>query len=648
MAKETRGFQTEAKQLLHLMIHSLYSNKEIFLRELISNASDAVDKLRFEGLSDSSLFEDSPDLRVRISADSEAGTITIEDNGIGMSRDDVIDNLGTIAKSGTAQFLENLSGDQKKDSHLIGQFGVGFYSAFIVADRVVVETRKAGLAKGKGVRWSCEGDAEYSIEDIKKIDRGTSITLYLKEEEVEFSADLRIRSTIKKYSDHIAVPIEIKKLSTISEEEEDVDSKDKTKKTKVTKKAKKSEEDDYQTINEATALWTRSKSEVKDEEYKEFYKYLSHDVLDPLIWSHNRVEGKFDYTSLLYIPSSAPFDLHNYEAARGLKLYIQRTFIMDDASQFLPRYLRFVKGVLDSGDLPLNISREILQGNSDVDSMRSALTKRVIDMLEKMSKESPEQYMSFWYIFGSVLKEGPAEDFINRERIASLFRYTSTKNDGSDQSVSFADYISRMKKDQDKIYYLVADNLNAARNSTYLEVFLKKDIEVLLLTDRLDEWTLSHLFQFDGKTLQDITKGQLDDAIFGSSDVKDDKKEKKSPKILEKIKTNLSGRVDSVSETRRLTDSPACLVYPENSLSPQMKKMMASAGQDVPDDLPGLEINLKHSLVALLKKTTNDKKFSELTELLYDQATLSAGQQLDNPSLFVKRLNQLLFEKKSD
>ena len=649
MAVETRGFQTEAKQLLHLMIHSLYSNKEIFLRELISNASDAVDKLRFEALSDSTLYEDSPNLRVRISADSEAGTITIEDNGIGMSREDVIDNLGTIAKSGTAQFLENLSGDQKKDSHLIGQFGVGFYSAFIVADKVVVETRKAGLKAGKAVRWSCQGDAEYSIENIKKLDRGTSITLFLKEEEIEFSADLRIRSTIKKYSDHIAVPIEIKKsLSEASKEDKGMNDEDETKKTK---KTKKTDIDEYQTINAATALWTRNKSDIKDDEYKEFYKYLSHDVLDPLLWSHNRVEGKFDYTSLLYIPSSAPFDLHNYEAARGLKLYIQRTFVMDDASQFLPKYLRFVKGVLDSGDLPLNISREILQGNSDVDSMRAALTKRVLDMLEKMSKDTPEEYMSFWYIFGSVLKEGPAEDFANRERIASLFKYTSTKTDGSEQTVAFADYISRMKEGQDKIYYLVADSLNAARNSTYLEVFLQKDVEVLLLTDRLDEWTLSHLFQFDGKTLQDITKGQLDDSIFSASDKKDKKNKKDNvepPKILEKIKTNLAARVESVTETVRLTSSPACLVYAEHSLSPQMKKMMSAAGQEVPEDLPGLEINLNHSLVLLLNKTSDDKKFSELTELLYDQATLSAGQQLDNPSLFVKRLNQLLFEKNSD
>lgn len=652
MAVETRGFQTEAKQLLHLMIHSLYSNKEIFLRELISNASDAVDKLRFEALSDASLYEKSPNLRVRITADSDAGTITIQDNGIGMSREDVIDNLGTIAKSGTAQFLNKLSGDQKKDSQLIGQFGVGFYSAFIVAEKVVVETRRAGLSADKAVRWTCEGDAEYSIEDIKQADRGTTITLYLKEEEMEFSADLRVRSTIKKYSDHIAVPIELKKPTPSPQEkieEVEVTEKEKSdKKPKKTKKAKKNDSEDFQTINAATALWTRQKNDIKDEEYKEFYKYLSHDVLDPLVWSHNRVEGKLEYTSLLFIPSSAPFDLHNYEASRGLKLYIQRTFIMDDASQFLPRYLRFVKGVLDSSDLPLNISREILQGNSDVDSMRAAMTKRALDMLEKMSKESPDQYASFWHIFGSVLKEGPAEDFANRERIASLFRYSSTKTDGSEQTASFSEYITRMKEGQDKIYYLVADNLNAARNSTYLEVFFQKDIEVLLLTDRLDEWTLSNLFQFEGKTLQDISKGQLDEPIFDEPTKSDTKDEKETPEIIGKIKTNLAGRVDNVSETRRLTSSPACLVYAEHSLSPQMRKMMSAAGQEVPDELPSLEVNLKHSLVTLLAETTNDEKFSELTELLYDQATLSAGQQLDNPSLFVKRLNQLLFDGKSD
>ena len=636
MTVETHGFQTEAKQLLHLMIHSLYSNKEIFLRELISNASDAVDKLRFEALADSSLYEDAPDLRVRIDADSEAGTITIHDNGIGMSREEAMEHLGTIAKSGTAQFLGNLSGDQKKDSQLIGQFGVGFYSAFIVADKVVVETRRAGLATDKGVRWICDGEAEYTVEDIEKADRGTSITLYLKEEEQDFAADLRIRGTIKKYSDHIAVPIEVKKSAPAKKEGEEGEGGD----PEEIGEAK----GEYQVLNSATALWTRPRNGIKDEEYKEFYKHVSHDYEDPLIWSHNRVEGKLDYTSLLYIPGNAPFDLHNREVARGLKLYIQRTFIMDDASQFLPLYLRFVKGVLDSNDLPLNVSREILQGSPAVDSIRSALVKRVLDLLEKMSKESPDDYTKFWNEFGCVLKEGPAEDFANRERIGSLFRYSTTETEGDKQTVSFADYISRMKEGQDKIYYLVADNITTARNSTYLEVFKKQGIEVLLLTDRLDEWTLSHLHEFDGKQLQDVAKGELDESILDESDKSDDNNTEDSSSIMEKIKGHLDGRVDSVRETRRLTDSPACLVYAEHALSPQMRKMMEAAGQPVPEDKPVLEINLQHPLVTRLGETEADDKSSELAELLYDQATLSAGEQLDNPSLFVKRLNQLLFE----
>ncbi|MCL4127526.1 UNVERIFIED_CONTAM: hypothetical protein GTU68_044976 [Idotea baltica] len=591
------------------MIHSLYSNKEIFLRELISNASDAVDKLRFEALADSSLYEDVPDLRVRIDADSDAGTITIHDNGIGMSREEAMEHLGTIAKSGTAQFLGDLSGDQKKDSQLIGQFGVGFYSAFIVADKVVVETRRAGLAADKGVRWTCDGEAEYTVEDIEKADRGTSITLYLKEEEQDFAADLRIRGTIKKYSDHIAVPIEVKKPTP----------------------AKK--EDEYQVLNSATALWTRPRNDIKDEEYKEFYKHISHDYEDPLTWSHNRVEGKLDYTSLLYIPKNPPFDLHNREVSRGLKLYIQRTFVMDDASQFLPLYLRFIRGVLDSSDLPLNVSRELLQSSPAVDSIRSALVKRVLDLLEKMSKESPDEYANFWKEFGSVLKEGPAEDFANRERIGGLFLYSTTETEGDKQTASFADYISRMKEGQDKIYYLVADSITAARSSTYLEVFKKQGIEVLLLTERLDEWTLSHLHEFDGKQLQDVAKEKPDD-----------KDTEESSNIIEKITGHLDGRVDSVRETRRLTDSPACLVYAEHALSPQMRQMMEAAGQPVPEDKPVLEVNLKHPLVARLGEAEADDKSSDLAELLYDQAALSAGEQLENPALFVKRLNQLLFE----
>lgn len=630
MTAETLGFQTEAKQLLHLMIHSLYSNKEIFLRELISNASDAVDKLRFEALADSSLYEDSPDLRVRIDADVDARTITIHDNGIGMSREEAIEHLGTIAKSGTSQFLNGLSGDQKKDAQLIGQFGVGFYSAFIVADKVVVETRRAGLAADKAVRWTCEGEAEYTIEDIEKSDRGTSVTLHLKEDAEEYANDLRVRSTIKKYSDHIAVPIEIKKLAPQSEEE-----------------GTEPAADEYQAINTATALWTRPRNDIKDEEYKEFYKYVSHDFEDPITWSHNRVEGKLDYTSLLYIPSHAPFDLHNREVSRGLKLYIQRTFIMDDASQFLPLYLRFVKGVLDSSDLPLNVSREILQGSPAVDSIRGALVKRVLDMLEKMAKETPDVYAKFWTEFGGVLKEGPAEDSTNAEKIGGLFRYASTKTEGDVLSASFSDYISRMKDSQDKIYYLVADSLTAARNSTYLEVFQKQGVEVLLLTDRLDEWTISHLYEFDGKQFQDITKGELDESIVGSPDKDDESKTESSTDVMDKIKTSLNGRVDSVRATRRLTDSPACLVYAEHALSPQMRKMMEAAGQPVPEDKPILEVNINHPLVAKLSEEDGDEKSGELAELLYDQAVLSAGEQLDNPSLFVKRLNQLLFEERS-
>lgn len=633
MTVETHGFQTEAKQLLHLMIHSLYSNKEIFLRELISNASDAVDKLRFEALADSSLYEDAPDLRVRIDADSEAGTITIHDNGIGMSREEAMEHLGTIAKSGTAQFLGDLSGDQKKDSQLIGQFGVGFYSAFIVADKVVVETRRAGLTADKGVRWTCDGEAEYTVEDIEKADRGTSITLYLKEEEQDFAADLRIRGTIKKYSDHIAVPIEVKKPAPVKSGDEESEQEEVVQ-----------EEDEYQVLNSATALWTRPRNDIKDEEYKEFYKHISHDYEDPLTWSHNRVEGKLDYTSLLYIPKNPPFDLHNREVSKGLKLYIQRTFVMDDASQFLPLYLRFIRGILDSSDLPLNVSRELLQGSPAVDSIRSALVKRVLDLLEKMAKESPDEYANFWKQFGSVLKEGPAEDFANRERIGGLFLYSTTETEGDKQTASFADYISRMKEGQDKIYYLVADNITAARSSTYLEVFKKQGIEVLLLTERLDEWTLSHLHEFDGKQLQDVAKGELDESILDETEKPDDKDTEESSNIIEKITGHLEGRVDSVRETRRLTDSPACLVYAEHALSPQMRQMMEAAGQPVPEDKPVLEVNLKHPLVARLGEAEADDKSSDLAELLYDQAALSAGEQLDNPALFVKRLNQLLFE----
>lgn len=629
MTVETHGFQTEAKQLLHLMIHSLYSNREIFLRELISNASDAADKLRFEALADASLYDNDSDLRIRIDLNPDDGIVTIHDNGVGMSKEEVVENLGTIAKSGTSQFLQGLSGDQKKDAQLIGQFGVGFYSAFIVADKVVVETRRAGAAADQAVRWTCEGEAEYTIEDIEKQDRGTTITLYLKDDALEFASELRVRSIVKKYSDHIGIPVALRKRA----DEQDKDSDEPTY--------------DYDTINNATALWTRPRSEIKDDEYQEFYKHICHDFVTPLAWSHNRVEGKLDYTSLLYVPGHAPVDLYNREVSRGLKLYIQRTFIMDDASQFLPSYLRFIRGVLDSNDLPLNVSREILQHSPAVDSIRSALVKRILDMLEKLAKESSDDYRTFWREFGAVLKEGPAEDFANKERIAGLFRFVTTKTEGDEATDSLADYVSRMKDGQEKIYFLVADNLTSARNSAYLEAFRKNDIEVLLLTDRLDEWTIAHVAEFEGKELKDITKGELEESLFADdADTEDkaDKNDSSSTEAIEKISNLLKDKVESVRETRRLTDSPACLVYAEDALSPHMRKMMEAAGQKMPVDKPVLEINASHPLVRQLGSESDEQRSAELTGLLYDQAVLSAGEQLENPALFVKRLNQLLFE----
>jgi molecular chaperone HtpG len=629
MTVETHGFQTEAKQLLHLMIHSLYSNREIFLRELISNASDAADKLRFEALSDNGLYDGDSDLQIKIDLDPDAGIITLHDNGVGMSKEEVIENLGTIAKSGTAQFLNTLSGDQRKDAQLIGQFGVGFYSAFIVADKVVVETRRAGASDNQAVRWTCEGEAEYSIEDIEKPSRGTSITLHLKDDALEFASQLRVHNIVKKYSDHIGIPVAIRKPDPDAEENTEAP---------VYK---------YEVINKATALWTRPRNEITDEEYKEFYKHLTHDFMEPLIWSHNRVEGKLDYTSLLYVPGHAPFDLYNRDVARGLKLYIQRTFIMDDASQFLPSYLRFIRGVLDSNDLPLNVSREILQHSPAVDSIRSALVKRVLDMLDKMAKESPDDYDKMWKEFGTVLKEGPAEDYANRERIAGLLRFATTKTEDEKETASLADYLSRLKEGQEKIYYLVADNMTAARNSAYLEVFRKQDVEVLLLTERLDEWTISHIHEFEGKVLQDIAKGELEDTILTDDSENEDgdgEKKQASSELIDKIASRLSDKVETVRETRRLTDSPACLVYAEDALSPQMRKLMEAAGQPVPADKPTLEINVHHPLINQLSKEEDTERCADLVSLLYDQAVLSAGDQLDNPSLFVRRLNQLLFE----
>ena len=627
--KETRGFETEAKQLLHLMIHSLYSNKEIFLRELISNASDAADKLRFEALHNDALFEGDSDLQIRVEFDKKAKTITISDNGIGMNRDEVIANLGTIAKSGTAQFLQTLSGDQRKDAQLIGQFGVGFYSSFIVADRVEVLTRRAGLSADQAVHWESSGEAEYTLEPAEKASRGTTVILHLKKGEQDFADGWRLRSIIKKYSDHISLPIVMKK--------DKVEDKD---------KEKDADEPEDETINRATALWTRSRSDVKDEEYQEFYKHISHDFSDPLDWSHNRVEGKLDYTSLLYIPARAPFDMYNRDASRGLKLYVHRTFIMDDAEQFLPLYLRFIKGVVDSNDLSLNVSREILQKDPNIDNMRTALTKRVLDMLEKMAKKKPEDYTSFWKEFGQVLKEGPAEDYNNRERIAKLLRFSTTHTDKPEQDQSLTDYVARMKDGQNKIYYIAAENFNTAKNSPHLEIFRKKGIEVLLLTDRVDDWLMGHLQEFDGKSLQDVGKGELD---LGGLDTEEDKKaqeetEKIFKNLTERMQEALKNDVESVRVTHRLTESPACLVVGEHDMGAQMRRLLESAGQKIPDAKPTIEINPEHPLVQKLDRESDDNRFEDLAKILFDQAQLAEGGSLEDPAAYVNRLNKLLLE----
>ena len=621
--KETLGFQTEVKQLLHLMIHSLYSNKEIFLRELISNASDAEDKLRFAALKDDSLYEGSPDLNIRIDFDEDANTVTITDNGIGMTRDDVIANLGTIAKSGTAEFLQQLSGDEKKDSKLIGQFGVGFYSAFIVADRVEVFTRRAGAPAEEGVHWDSKGDGEFSIESVNRDVRGTQIVLHLKADEKEFANGWRLRSLVKKYSDHISFPVIMKSEQT----EEGEEAKD-------------------ETVNDATALWTLPRTEIKDDEYKEFYKHIAHDFEDPLTWSHNKVEGKLDYTSLLYLPARAPFDLYNREAPRGLKLYVQRVFIMDDAEQFLPLYLRFTKGVIDSNDLSLNVSREILQNDSTVESIKSALTKRVLDMLGKLAKKDGDSYQKFWDEFGQVLKEGPAEDFSNREKIAGLLRFASTNTGEAAQNVSLDDYLGRMKEGQNKIYYITADSHVAAKSSPHLEVFRKKGIEVLILSDRIDEWMMGYLNEYDGKQFQDVARGELD---LGEAETEEDKKQQEEATeahkdLLERIQKALTDRVQEVRVTNRLTDSPACLVVGDHDMGAQMKKIMEAAGQKVPDSKPIFEINVEHPLVQRLENEQGEERFGELSAVLLDQATLASGEQLEDPGAYVSRLNRLLLE----
>ncbi|WP_296050380.1 molecular chaperone HtpG [uncultured Alteromonas sp.] len=629
--QETHGFQTEVKQLLHLMIHSLYSNKEIFLRELVSNAADAADKLRFNALENDSLYENDGDLCVKLSVDKEAGTITISDNGIGMTRDDVIANLGTIAKSGTKDFFSKLSGDSAKDSQLIGQFGVGFYSSFIVADKVVVRTRAAGESADQGVEWISAGEGDFTVGDIEKAERGTEITLYLRDDEKEFADDWRLRSIISKYSDHISIPVRMWKAPV---EEQDGPDGEKI----------PAQPGEWETVNKATALWTRDKSEITDEEYIEFYRHVSHDFAEPMSWAHNKVEGKTEYTSLLYIPSKAPFDLWNREQSHGLKLYVQRVFIMDDAEQFMPTYLRFVKGLLDSNDLPLNVSREILQDNKITQSLRTGCTKRVLQMLERMAKNDAEKYQLFWNEFGNVLKEGPAEDFANKEKVAGLLRFASTHADSSDQTVSLADYIARMKDGQDKIYFVTADSYQAAKNSPHLEIFKKKGIEVLLMGERIDEWLMQHLTEFDGKQLKSIARGDLDldDLEDEESKKAHEEAEKQVEGVLERAKTALGDKVIDVKFTHRLTDSPAVIVADDNGMTTQMMKLMEAAGQPVPEVKYHFELNPEHQLVKLLADVQDETVFNSWTEVLFDQAALSEQGSLKDPASFVRNLNGLL------
>ncbi len=620
--KETLGFQSEAKQLLHLMIHSLYSNKEIFLRELVSNANDAIDKLRFESLSNTELASVTEELRIRIDVDGDAKTVTITDNGIGMTRDEAISHLGTIAKSGTAQFLDSLTGDQKQDSQLIGQFGVGFYSTFIVADKVVVESRSAKAAKDEAVRWTSEGEAEFEVETIAREEAGTSVTLHLKPDEAEFADGWRIRNIVKKYADHVSVPVVMKQMAT----EEDKEPED-------------------EVVNSAKALWTRSRSDVSEDEYKEFYKLVSHDFQDPLKWSHNRVEGKLDYTSLLYIPSKASFDLYQRESPRGVKLYVQRVFIMDDAEQFLPLYLRFIRGIVDSNDLSLNVSREILQKDPAIDSMRSALTKRSLDMIEKLADDE-EKYQVFWDEFGQVLKEGPAEDFGNREKVAGLLRFATTESASATQNQSLKAYIERMKPEQDKVYYVAAENYHMAANSPHLEIFRKKGLEVILFHDRIDEWLVSHLSEFDGKQFQDVAKGELDLGDLQDTEEKQhqEETEEEFKGLVEKIAKLLEENVEEVRMTHRLTESPACLVVSEDDMGMQMRRVLESAGQAVPENKRIFELNPDHPLVQKLNDESDSDRFNDLARVLYDQAQLAEGSQLNEPATYVARLNKLLLE----
>ncbi len=631
--KETHGFQTEVKQLLNLMIHSLYSNKEIFLRELVSNASDAADKLRFEALSNGELFEDDADLKVRVSFDKELKTITISDNGIGMTRDEVVEHLGTIAKSGTAEFFSKLSGDQAKDSQMIGQFGVGFYSSFIVADNVVVRTRKAGADADQGVEWESQGEGDFTIADIAKETRGTDIILHIKEDELEFVDGHRLRTVVTKYSDHIGMPVEM-----WTEEVAESEGADGEKVPAVPGK--------WDGITKATALWTREKSDISDEEYKEFYKHVSHDWEEPITWSHNKVEGNNEYTSLLYIPKKAPWDMWNRDRQQGLKLYVQRVFIMDDAEQFMPTYLRFVKGLVDSGDLPLNVSREILQDSKVTQTLRKGCTTRVLKMLERMGKKDKDNYQIVWNEFGQALKEGPAEDTSNKEQVAKLLRFASSHDDSEVQSVSLEDYVSRMKEGQEKIFYIVTDSFEASKNSPHLEIFRKKGIEVLLMADRMDEWMMGHLTEFDGKQMQSVTRGELDLDDMDDEETKKAHEEtaKEYESFVERVKESLGDAVKEVRMSHRLTDSPSCVVADGNDMGSQMAKLMESMGQAAPDNKPVFELNPDHAMVKLIADEQDDNQFKQWTEVLLDQALLAERGNLKDPATFVKRMNALMMK----
>ena len=620
---ETRGFETEVNQLLDLMIHSLYSNKEIFLRELISNASDACDRLRFSAISDDSLYEGDTELKIKISYDKEARTITISDNGIGMNRDEVVDHIGTIAKSGTRAFLDSITGDEKNDAQLIGQFGVGFYSSFIVAEQVMLRTRKAGEASDQGVEWVSEGKGDYQVASIEKATRGTEVRLKLREGEDEFLNDWKLRSIITSYSDHIDFPVVMDK--TVEPEEEGGE-------TTI----------EEETVNQASALWTRPRKEIKDEEYREFYKHVGHDFEDPLDWNHSRVEGTNEYTSLLYIPARAPFDLYDREQRHGIKLYVQRVFIMEDNEKLLPRYLRFVRGLIDSNDLPLNVSREILQSSKVIDSIRSGSTKKVLGMLEKLAKNDPDKYQKFWEEFGRAMKEGPGEDFANRDKIAKLLRFASTHSGSEEQNVSLDAYLERMPADQEKIYYIAADSHAAARNSPHLEIFRKKGIEVLLLSDRVDEWLTAHLMEYEGKKLQSVAKGELDLGQDEESEKELEQKAKSSEKLIKRMKDALEDRVEDVRVTNRLTDSPACIVLNEQDMAMHMQRLFKEAGHELPSSKPVLEINPDHPIVKKLKAEKSKKKFADWSDILFDQAMLAEGGQLDDPAGFVAKLNDML------